>query len=211
VQENKNIAEALSGKKLQIVTASYELFHERGYTATSMRDISEAVGLTKASLYHHYASKEELMEGVLYYIQRFLRLEIFCIAYQEQMTPKQRLTEYISKQKDVFLMNKKSCFIGNMTLEIAPLSPKFATLLKEIFDEWVESLGDIYAHRHSKKKSKELAMQAVAEFEGAVMIGQLTPGNNSVLDKAIKRAIKRFNKKQIPNETNTKMGRTTRS
>lgn len=207
VQENKDIA----GKKLEIVTASYKLFHEKGYSATSMRDISEAVGLTKASIYHHYASKEELMEGVLYYIQLFLRHEIFSIAYQEKMTPKQRLAKYVSKQKDVLFMNKKSCFIGNMTLEVAPHSPKFAALLKEIFDEWIESLADIYSHNHGKKKAKELAMQAVAEFEGAIMIGQLTPGNNSVLDKAIKRAIKRFNKKQIPNETDTKMGRITRS
>lgn len=195
MQESKDIAETLSGKKLEIVTAAYELFHEKGYTTTSMRDISEAVGLTKASLYHHYASKEELMEAVLYYVQRFLRLEIFCIAYQEQMTPKQRLTGFIGKQKEVFLTNKKFCFIGNMTLEIASLSPKFAIVLKEIFEEWVESLGDIYAHKHGKKKAKKMAMQAVIEFEGAVIIGQLTPGDSSVLDKAIKRAIKRFNKK----------------
>ena len=162
--------------------------------ATSMRDISEAVGLTKASLYHHYASKEDLMEGVLYYIQQYLRQEIFCIAYREDLTPKQRLMEYITKQKGVFLMNKKSCFIGNMTLEIAPLSPKFAAVLKEIFDEWINSLGAIYAHKHHKKKANQLAQQAVIEFEGAVMLGQLTSDNNSVLDDAIKRAIARFNK-----------------
>ena len=182
----------MSGTKLEIVLASYILFHEKGFTATSMRDISEAVGCTKATLYHHYRSKDELMEGVLYRIQRFLRLEVFCIAYHEHLTPKQRLTEYIRKQKEVFFMNKKSCFIGNMTLEIAPINPDFSKVLKEMFDEWVESLGDIFAHKHSKKKARELAMQTVIEFEGAVMLGQLTPGDDTVLNNAIKRAIKRF-------------------
>jgi AcrR family transcriptional regulator len=37
------------------------LFRERGYAATSMRDIAEALGVRKASLYHHVARKEDLL------------------------------------------------------------------------------------------------------------------------------------------------------
>lgn len=37
------------------------LFHERGYENTSMRDIAAALGVRKASLYHHVESKQELL------------------------------------------------------------------------------------------------------------------------------------------------------
>ena len=36
-------------------------FNERGYDATSMEDIARATGLTKSSVYHHVAGKEELL------------------------------------------------------------------------------------------------------------------------------------------------------
>lgn len=40
------------------------LFASRGYEATSMRDLAAATGLMPASLYHHFASKEELFVSV---------------------------------------------------------------------------------------------------------------------------------------------------
>ena len=43
-----------------ILTASAALFAERGYAATSMREIGERVGLLGGSLYHHVKSKEAL-------------------------------------------------------------------------------------------------------------------------------------------------------
>lgn len=36
-------------------------FNDRGYDATSMEDLARATGLTKSSVYHHVASKEELL------------------------------------------------------------------------------------------------------------------------------------------------------
>lgn len=37
------------------------VFIERGYDATSMEDLARALGLTKSSIYHHVAGKEELL------------------------------------------------------------------------------------------------------------------------------------------------------
>lgn len=47
-----------------IIQAAAVLFAERGYLATSMRDIAERVGLLGGSLYHHIRSKEELFVAV---------------------------------------------------------------------------------------------------------------------------------------------------
>ena len=44
-----------------------EVFHRKGYDATSMSDVASAAGLTKAGLYHHIASKESLLYTVLDY------------------------------------------------------------------------------------------------------------------------------------------------
>jgi len=53
----------------EIVAAAGRIFREKGYHATSVRDIAESVGLLKGSLYHYIRSKEELLarlfEGLL--------------------------------------------------------------------------------------------------------------------------------------------------
>ena len=44
-----------------VLTAAVRLFNERGYEATSMGDLAERLGITKSSIYHHVASKQELL------------------------------------------------------------------------------------------------------------------------------------------------------
>jgi AcrR family transcriptional regulator len=47
-----------------VLDAAARLFAEKGYGATSMRDIAGAVGMLPGSLYYHFASKEELLVAV---------------------------------------------------------------------------------------------------------------------------------------------------
>ena len=56
----------------QIILASAKLFRERGYLATSIRDIGEALGITSAALYYHFKNKDELLLAVME--QALLRL-----------------------------------------------------------------------------------------------------------------------------------------
>jgi AcrR family transcriptional regulator len=48
----------------RILAVALELFSTRGYAGTSMRDIADTMGLTKASLYYHFESKEQILEAV---------------------------------------------------------------------------------------------------------------------------------------------------
>lgn len=47
--------------KTNILTIAGDLFSERGYHATSMRELAETLGLKSASLYAHITSKEEIL------------------------------------------------------------------------------------------------------------------------------------------------------
>lgn len=49
----------------KVYAIAAEVFHRKGYDNTSMNDIAEAVGLTKAGLYHHVTSKESLLSTIL--------------------------------------------------------------------------------------------------------------------------------------------------
>jgi AcrR family transcriptional regulator len=48
-----------------IRAVALELFSTKGFEQTSLREIAERVGLTKASLYYHYSSKQALLIAVV--------------------------------------------------------------------------------------------------------------------------------------------------
>lgn len=54
-----------SGTEVRLLDAALTLFAERGYEATSVRTILEAVGVTAPVLYHHFGSKKQLFEQLV--------------------------------------------------------------------------------------------------------------------------------------------------
>jgi TetR/AcrR family transcriptional regulator, cholesterol catabolism regulator len=51
----------------EICRVAARVFYEKGYDGASMQDISQAVGLTKAGLYHHVGSKDRLLFEIMNY------------------------------------------------------------------------------------------------------------------------------------------------
>lgn len=56
--------------KYEILDAALTLFSTGGYEATSISQIAEAVGIRKASLYSHFASKQEILDALIETIQK---------------------------------------------------------------------------------------------------------------------------------------------
>jgi AcrR family transcriptional regulator len=49
----------------EILDAAAELFTDLGYANTSTRRIADAVGVRQASLYHHFATKDDILDALL--------------------------------------------------------------------------------------------------------------------------------------------------
>ncbi|MGC4175889.1 TetR/AcrR family transcriptional regulator [Demequina sp.] len=49
----------------RIIRVAAGLFADRGFAGTSIRDISDALGVTKAALYYHFASKDDILRAIV--------------------------------------------------------------------------------------------------------------------------------------------------
>lgn len=49
----------------RILDAAFELFSERGFSETSVRDIANAVDIKAASIYNHFTGKQELLDALI--------------------------------------------------------------------------------------------------------------------------------------------------
>ncbi|MBV1848966.1 TetR/AcrR family transcriptional regulator [Catellatospora tritici] len=56
-------ADSRPDTRARIQAVALELFTEHGYDATSLREIAERLGVTKAALYYHFKSKEEIVDS----------------------------------------------------------------------------------------------------------------------------------------------------
>ena len=64
--------------KAKITKVAWQLFHEKGYSETTIDDIIAASGTSKGSFYHYYSSKDELLSSLS---------EVFDAKYEEVMQP----------------------------------------------------------------------------------------------------------------------------
>jgi TetR/AcrR family transcriptional regulator, cholesterol catabolism regulator len=56
----------ISARKEQIIAVAERLFRDKGYMATSMRDIAAELNIEAASLYNHIKSKDEILETICF-------------------------------------------------------------------------------------------------------------------------------------------------
>jgi AcrR family transcriptional regulator len=59
------VAPRRAGTRDEIQRTALKLFIEHGYDQTSLREIAERVGVTKAALYYHFPTKESILESVV--------------------------------------------------------------------------------------------------------------------------------------------------
>lgn len=103
----------------EILQCATELIQTHGFNGFSYKDISEQVGISKASIHHHFASKEEL--GIAYCDAKYTELQAFKDKVVNLPTAIRQLKAYLDKPKKR-LETKKMCGINAMQSDSSGMS-----------------------------------------------------------------------------------------
>jgi AcrR family transcriptional regulator len=97
-------------RRQQIEDAASTLFRERGYAATSVRDIAQALDMQGGSLYAHVASKEDMLWAIVVRAADRFNREVGGVADADQ-SAKARLQAMIRAHVDVVTTSQKDAAV----------------------------------------------------------------------------------------------------
>lgn len=126
-----------------IQQAAVGVFADRGYAATSIRDIAAAAGVTSGALYLHVSSKMELLESVMHCALDEL-LRIAAAATSGDRGPAQRLEALVRAHVAVQATNPRTAQVVDGELRLLPEEHRRAMVEKRDGYErfWTAALED---------------------------------------------------------------------
>lgn len=121
--------EQAAARREQLVRTALDLFAEKGYRGTSVRDIARAAGVNEGLLYHYFNSKADLFRAVLAQYAPFQALGAFLRASASAPAPL-ALEDALWTFGREFLarVREQRTFLVTMLTE-APSEPELAALL----------------------------------------------------------------------------------
>lgn len=127
------------GRRDEILTIATDLFVENGFAATSMATVANAVGLTKASLYHHFPSKEALIAACVTEGLSDGLLVLQAIASDSKLDPKSKMRAVLDALYAIFIFSPT----GRMSPLIAEVSRSVPMVARTFHDDYMAPQHEI--------------------------------------------------------------------
>ena len=97
----------------RILDVALELFIEQGYDKTSLREIADQLGFTKAALYYHFASKDDILMALHLRLHEFGREALDAMG-DDRASPEvwvraaRRLIDQMLRQRALFILHERN-------------------------------------------------------------------------------------------------------
>ncbi|MDO4477715.1 MAG: TetR/AcrR family transcriptional regulator [Lachnospiraceae bacterium] len=97
-------------RRKEILDVSERLFCLNGYDCTSTNDILAEIGIARGTLYYHFRSKEDILDGIIERIIADIRIKVAAIAENADKPVLERFTQAV-------LSTRVDTEVGDMVLE----------------------------------------------------------------------------------------------
>lgn len=132
-----------ASKKELILRRAASMFREKGFAATSMRDLAETVGIEAASLYNHIRSKNEILEAICFDVANIFNthMEVVESAGKKAITKIEDLLRFhirqmIENYEEVYVSDREwkhleEPYLSNFQNQRRSYRKKFAAIIEE--------------------------------------------------------------------------------
>lgn len=115
----------------EVLTKAMSLFWKQGYSATSVRDLVNHLGINRASLYDTFGDKEQLFKKS-FELYRRTSMEGLTLFFQSQSNVRDGFSKLfnIAIEEAILDIDRKGCFVVNITTELIPNDESFLKALE---------------------------------------------------------------------------------
>ena len=170
--------------KTAIMDVAQELIQRGGVNAMSYQHISDAIGIRKASIHHHFPTKDSLIEAVLQrYAVYFFRLvdDIF----ESKLDPEAKLRKYAGLFEATLCEGKKdkACLFGMLGAELSTLGSPSVAGVRKFYRENEARLARVLDEGREKGQfrfkgeAKMAAAMIFALLEGGALMARAEGGH----------------------------------
>ncbi|TWV55520.1 TetR family transcriptional regulator [Streptomyces misionensis] len=126
----------------EIIDAAVDTFHARGFHGTGVKDITDAAGVPKGSLYNHFASKEEIAVEA---IRRYGAARRLSELTRPGTPALDRLRAHFESLRDevVRLGIRRGCLLGNFGAEAADHHDAIRATLATGLGRWRAAIAEV--------------------------------------------------------------------
>ena len=176
----------------RILDTAERLVQLRGYNAFSYADVAKAVGIRKASLHYHFATKGDLGLALVARYRRAFLDQLHSIESKSD-DPLERLERY-GELYGAVLRKKRMCMCGMLATDAATLPKAMRESVAEFFSENVGWLARVLdqgrKRRHLRFEGTPASMATffVSSLEGAMLVAYGS-GNDESFDGAARQLL----------------------
>ncbi|HNS86051.1 MAG TPA: TetR/AcrR family transcriptional regulator [Parvularculaceae bacterium] len=177
----------MTGSRDEIIVTLYDLFRRAGYDAVSIADISDATGLGKSSLYHHFpGGKPDMAEAVADFARRHMRDHVFAPLAADAPL-KKKLAAMMKTVAEMYEGGGAPCLIASMMIS-PTASPKAVRTVRAIVADWLDALaGALRDDGFTAGEAKARATAAIIAIQGALVVARAL-GDKKAFAAALKTA-----------------------
>jgi AcrR family transcriptional regulator len=153
-----------------IIERADTLFYEGGFEATSFADIAAAVGISRGNFYHHFKSKDEILDAVI--TRRMERTRSMVENWQEEgQGPRHRILSFIH----IVIANRAKimafgCPVGTLCSELAKLDHGAKERAAEILGLFRDWLAGQFRALGAGDQAEALALHVLAWSQGVAVM-----------------------------------------
>ncbi|WNZ27252.1 TetR/AcrR family transcriptional regulator [Leptolyngbya sp. NK1-12] len=147
------------------------LLRQYGYDGATLAKISEATGLGKASLYHHFpGGKDEMVEAVLDYLERWLNQNILQVL-NGPGEPLSRLQQMCDRLNQVYEGGHQPCLFAILLLGSA--RDVFHQRVNALFRSWIDAIAAVLIEAGLEENlAQQQGEDGVIAIQGALILAQ---------------------------------------